>query len=296
MRCISPMSVKTGEVYNTVPCGNCGPCLSNKRNDWTFRLSEEQRQSKTSYFLTLTYGEKYVVRERFGNHKFEVLHKADLQAFIKRLREAQRRAISKIKSQPNCPVRYLNWPNLRYYAIGEYGPTGYRPHYHILLFNLFPTLSNKLQKYWDKGFIDEQNMSTGNIHYVTGYFVTAGSEDSQMRLREELQPRFTIMSTKPGIGYEYLDRAKQFHRDNLEFRVTFNNGIKKMMPRYYKDKIFNDDEKEQFAEHCQDEAEKQFYEDYAKRESQGDNYFVAEDLRKKGTQRIITKSTKRSKL
>ena len=48
------------------------------------------------------------------------LRKTDLQLFLKRLRYYVTKRLPKEK--------------VRYYAVGEYGPVHFRPHYHLLLF------------------------------------------------------------------------------------------------------------------------------------------------------------------
>lgn len=68
-----------------------------------------------------------------------LLYYPDLQRFIKRLRKQ----LSKLF--PNEKVRY--------YAIGEYGTSSYRPHWHILLFTDSPDLTRYLQQSFYKNTV-----------------------------------------------------------------------------------------------------------------------------------------------
>ena len=98
---------KTGEVFEPfeVGCGKCTECINLHKITWQHRLEDEKKCHEKSCFITLTYA------ETDGN-----LHPEDLTKFIKRLRKVV------------APVK------VRYYACGEYGSKGKRPHYHLVIF------------------------------------------------------------------------------------------------------------------------------------------------------------------
>jgi len=50
-----------------VPCGKCERCLDRRKREWGFRMEEEMKQSKTAYFVTLTYNRMHVPYDKFGN-------------------------------------------------------------------------------------------------------------------------------------------------------------------------------------------------------------------------------------
>lgn len=84
----------------------------------------------------------------------------DLQNFIKRLRFHVSKEIS-------C--------DLRYFAISEYGPTSFRPHFHVLLFfnerRLAANIERFVSKSWRFGDIVQEfaNKSTACASYVSSY-------------------------------------------------------------------------------------------------------------------------------
>lgn len=86
--------------------------------------------------------------------------KEDLRNFLKRLRYY----ISKDFDE-----------QIRYYAVAEYGPVHFRPHYHILLYFDEPQLATSLEalvnKAWQFGITDVQQASNnGNVaSYVSSY-------------------------------------------------------------------------------------------------------------------------------
>ena len=75
-------------------------------------MTEEAKLHKENCFITLTYNNNNLP-------KYKSLVKKELQDFFKRLRKKYGEGI-------------------RYYACGEYGPKGKRPHYHAIIFGWKP--------------------------------------------------------------------------------------------------------------------------------------------------------------
>ena len=78
--------------------------------------------SKTIEFYTL-------MSVKFGGLPY--LSSLDIQRFMKRLRITISR---NFKKDTTFKDYEKITPSIRYFAAGEYGPTTYRPHYHLLLF------------------------------------------------------------------------------------------------------------------------------------------------------------------
>lgn len=148
-----------------MPCGKCNFCLVNRRNDWTFRLTQEHKKSTSAHFVTLTYTDDSVpvvmLEKPFNDqYAFLTLEKVHLQLFIKRLR----------KKFP-----HIKGPKgIRYYAVGEYGTKTQRPHYHLIIFNL-DVYGVELQKLmletWQYGQVHVGEVTPASIHYVTKFHV-----------------------------------------------------------------------------------------------------------------------------
>lgn len=201
-----------------VPCGKCGACRHNRRAMWSYRLEQEQHDSLNAWFITLTYSDENLVFGNVGDGP-AILVKRDLQKFLKRLRYYQDKA---------------DWPHkFRYYAVGEYGSKFGRPHYHIIGFNLAPSLLPLLRRIWPQGFADFSPVRGGALHYVAKFHVNADC-DSDGRPAE-----FATMSRNPGIGAGYLDRIGDWHHRG-DLRGFVRNGrYHQSMPRYYRDKLFS---------------------------------------------------------
>jgi len=166
MRCISPLRLRINGTLQDVPCGKCNFCLMSRRADWTFRISQEAKLHVLQDFVTLTYDDDHLpflmedgstvvgVDKVIGSVglTFQAsLMKSDLQNFMKRLR------------------KLVSPAKLRYYAVGEYGTRGGRPHYHIILFGLPKHVD--LAQVWGNGHVRRDHVSPASIHYVTKYHV-----------------------------------------------------------------------------------------------------------------------------
>lgn len=218
----------------TVPCGRCVPCLERKRNDWSLRLSEEMRHCTTAVFLTLTYNDESLPYSEDSG--LPTLVKSHLQLFLKQLRNYLKQGIQttnhfgKSVKTPKSDVKLI------YFAQGEYGTNKDRPHYHMILFNFPSNCQFLIEKAWYHGFVHFGECNNATIHYTTKYMITKYDSDFDF-----VQKPFALMSK--GIGKNYVERNGEWHKKNLVPTITKVGGSKYPLPRYFKDKIFNPDEK-----------------------------------------------------
>lgn len=223
---MTPFCVKeklTGQSL-PVPCGKCPNCLGRRVSAWSFRLMQEDKICETSHFITLTYDTVHVPITKNG---MMTLNKRDLQLFFKRLRKAHGKGHTKIK----------------YYACGEYGGKTNRPHYHIIMFNAQIEL---IQSAWGKGNVHYGQVSGASVGYTLKYI----SKPSRIPLHrnDDRLREFPLMSK--GLGINYLsDEIKQWHLSDMHNRMhlTIENGKKVSMPRYYKDKLYNEHQRKAIA-------------------------------------------------
>lgn len=201
------------DQYLTVPCGCCKACNINRQSRMSMLCKFEEADHRFCMFVTLTYSNKYVplalpilnlhtksydfyckterlqkyyrdsaladsplsVLGEFHHHKsvlkmfqnkwrvdgcMPFLSKPDLQNFLKRFR------------------KYINKhtiynEQLRYYAVGEYGPRTFRPHYHLLFFfdkeETLQVFQEALRKSWRFGRVDASLSRRECSSYVAGY-------------------------------------------------------------------------------------------------------------------------------
>lgn len=237
-QCLNPFIRETPQLVDELgfplkqafPCGKCPICVASDSKDWMLRLQVEKDNSFNSHFITLTYNEKNIVR----NGSVGILVKRDIQLFLKRLRK-------------RIADKFPDSPKLRFFAVGEYGPTTLRPHYHAIIFNL-PTdcnLHRLIEGCWSKGFVTISPVTGNRIAYVASYsmftFLFNPMGDTSV------QNPFRIMSRRPGIGEKFITaerhRYYQSHFDGITYK-----GFKYRFPRFYKDRLFDSVEsKEQYG-------------------------------------------------
>lgn len=221
--CFNPFLVKRGkEEPLPVPCGKCPSCVKRKISQWSFRLMQQEKYSHDAYFITLTYDNNHVPITDRG---YLTLVKRDLQLFFKRLRK-------------------LNSTKISYYAVGEYGSKTQRPHYHIILFNCH---ISTVQTAWrfegrDIGECHYGDVNGASVGYTLKY-ISKGRRfhDSDS---DDRQPEFALMSKR--IGSQYLtDSMTKWHKSDINNRmyVQLKDGRRVAMPRYFKDKLYTEEER-----------------------------------------------------
>jgi hypothetical protein len=161
-------------------CGQCMACRINRVREWVGRMSLELNEHPTACFVTLTYNQECVP----ANGELDKRH---LQLFIKRLRDRM------------APRR------LRYYAVGEYGDQSWRPHYHLVVYNLSPTESADVEACWPYGFVMTGTAESSSMAYVAGYITKKMTNKKDGRLHGRA-PEFCIMSRRPGLGHGAVTR------------------------------------------------------------------------------------------
>jgi len=253
--CLSPIDVRRPDWaierrYIAVPCGRCVGCRLERRRNWTIRIMHEARYHDANCMLTLTLDDDNLVYGRLQ----PTLVKRDLQLFWKRLRK-------EIKV------------DVRYFACGEYGSAGSRPHYHAILFGFdFPDkvikfrdnghdifVSDTLDSIWGKGVCSIGALTAASAAYVAGYIMDK-SLGSESRKYEYLgiEPEFVVMSRKPGIGRKFFE---EFSSDIFpgDF-VMMEDGRRSKPPRYYDELMKSQNPKvmETIKLHRMMEAEKNF--------------------------------------
>lgn len=103
----------------------------------------------------------YPAAEKYGlGNLIPFLNYVDVQNYIKRLRKHLKTTLG-------------SYETLHFYAVGEYGPVHFRPHYHILLFTNSEQVSKVLRqchnKSWKLGRSDFQIARGGAASYVASY-------------------------------------------------------------------------------------------------------------------------------
>lgn len=223
MSCDSPFYVlpKAGTEKVPVPCGRCPLCKRRRASSWAFRLRYHERETP-AHFITLTYDSDHIPISPNG---FATLSKRDVQLFFKRLRKL-------------CPgVR------IKYYAVGEYGKQRTRPHYHAIVYSV-PD-SNLYDQAWTAGVVHVGTVTGASISYTLKYISKPPNPKIGRFSRDDRVKEFSLMSK--GLGADYIKASNSaYHRARVDqLYLQIEDGVKLAMPRYYREKIWNEAERKQ---------------------------------------------------
>lgn len=156
------------------------------------RESGEYEPIKDNWFLSMDairsfigktqsatpYGKDGELSRRYGNNLIPYLNYVDVQNYIKRLR----RHLDKYTNE-----------KISFYAVGEYGPVHFRPHFHLLLFFNSQEIADVLRechnKSWKLGRSDIQCSHGGCASYVASYVNSLASAPSLYRSCRAFKPR-----------------------------------------------------------------------------------------------------------
>lgn len=221
-----------------LPCGRCIGCRLERSRQWAFRCVAEASQHSENCFITLTYAPEHLP-------KSGTLVKRDLTLFFKRLRKL-------LGSKP-----------IRYFACGEYGDLGQRPHYHAIIFGhdfadkewqvvqsekgfSRVGISPSLNALWPFGFTTVGKCTFESCAYVARYCLKKLLGATPEQLKEhygERIPEYVVMSRRPGIGAEWI---KRYLTDVYPSDKVIVRGHECKPPRFfdrYFEKFFAEDEK-----------------------------------------------------
>lgn len=202
-----------------VPCGKCVECLLERSREWSIRCVHEAKVNEQNCFITLTYSDQNLPKDK-------ELHHRDFQLFMKRLRKKAGKDIG-------------------FFMCGEYGDTTQRPHYHALIFgwrpkDLHPWSTNKHgDQLWTSKELDDiwglndhelcpnkiGDITQKSAAYVARYVLKKQNKDAKQGYQRS--------SKKYAIGKRWLEKYWRDIFINGKGTIVLLDGTKSKIPRYY---------------------------------------------------------------
>lgn len=256
----------TGQTILT-GCGCCDACCNSKSNQLVNLIQIQMEESRYTMFVTLTFNDKYIpyvvpffgdrdtrfyfkgnTRNKFisddsivlgddfspysdvkyldsaiveslidksdiGRDKIAVLDKYQLQLFFKRFNYY-------------CK-KYKIYEKVHTYGIGEYGPSTFRPHFHVLFFFDSPRLLSLFRQIlyssWKFGFINFSSVQSSGkaARYVAKYFNSSAN----------LPRLFKIKAFKPFSVHSQFFAASYYTKKGQSlYQMDYRQVIQSVSP------------------------------------------------------------------
>lgn len=174
------------QVQGTVPYNRESSQYEPVKDNW-FLSMDAIRSFIIKAKSTTPYGKEGELSARYGDNLIPYLNYVDVQNYIKRLRK---HLFQKLGS----------YETLHFYAVGEYGPVHFRPHFHLLLFTNSSQVSEVLRechdKSWKFGRSDFQRAAGGAASYVSSYINSLSAAPLLYRSCRAFRPR-----SRASIGF-----------------------------------------------------------------------------------------------
>lgn len=213
-------------------CGKCYECRRARATMWRYRLLQEYKFSSTKrfHFVTFTFSDESLsaLRSEFSGEDDNFIAKKAVRRFLERYRKKYGVSLR------HFLVTELGGKNGRIHLHGivmDCKAGRYRGSRYIIDMDLFHSI-------WQYGFCFFGWCNERSISYVTKYIM------KQDPYHTDFKP---ILLLSPGIGSAYVnDSSIRFHKqvpEGVWYCIT-STGHKISMPRYYREKIFSDSERE----------------------------------------------------
>lgn len=256
---IVPQMTDERVKYVPVGCGKCMECLKQKGREWSVRLREEiKHQKKKGYFVTYTFsnqGYTGIVND-LRKDGFDLMgYELDNRVCIKATRRYLERWRKKYKK------------SLRHWFVTELGGTNTeRVHIHGLVWTDKPV--EEIAKHWKYGRVtigyrnynhngkQINKAGTGVVNDATIGYITKYCTKIDPN-HKEYKPKI-LTSSGIGKGYFKTKDAENIWyqgKNTIEY-YRDKSGQRLALPIYYRNFLFNEDEREQLWLHKLDEGKR----------------------------------------
>lgn len=232
--------------YVPVGCGECIECRKQKSRNWQIRLSEEIKENTNGKFITLTFSNEGLTevvnmvenKEAKGYDLDNEIATRAMRLFNERWRKKYKKA-------------------LRHWLVTELGHNGTENiHMHGIIWTneTYETIA----KIWKYGYIwprpdlyKKTYVNAQTINYIIKYVSKIDKDHLFYK---------SLILTSPGMGAGYT-KSPDFQKNKYNGEQTIetyrtSTGHKISLPIYYRNKAYNDQEKEKLWVHRLDKNER----------------------------------------
>lgn len=204
-----------------IDCNKCYECRKKYSREWKIRLIEELRSNNDAYFITLTFSE-----ESYN----ELKKKYDLKDENKIATKAIRLLLERIRKEKGKSIKH--------FFVTELGhEKTKRLHLHGITWNKEYTecLLNK----WKYGItFTGTYVSIATMNYIVKYITKKDIDNIDFN---------GIILATPGLGKSYLNRIdakiNEYNGYKTNTNYTLPNGVEIPLPKYYKNKLYDESQR-----------------------------------------------------
>lgn len=163
---------------------------------------------------TSPYGENGELSRLYGRNLIPFLNYVDVQNYIKRIRK-----------------HISNYTNekISFYAVGEYGPVHFRPHFHLLLFTNSEEVAKVIRqchnKSWTLGRSDFQLSDGGAASYVASYINSLHNAPLLYRSCSGFKPRSRASLGFFEKGQDYVESEDPYAQIESKLDSAINGRV-----------------------------------------------------------------------
>ncbi|UPW41279.1 replication initiator protein [Sigmofec virus UA08Rod_4510] len=287
--------------YVEVECGMCRECLRKKGREWRIRNYEQLKQTPTAVFFTGTFTDERIeyLSKKYNINKEDAnkIATKETRLFLERIR------------------KYNKGKSIKHWIVTEKGHTNTRRiHIHGIFYaennHTQQSLKWLLRNEWIAGYsYNGKYVNERTINYVSKYLTKIDEDNRDFR---------GIVLCSPGLGKEYVNRNRkrfEWRGDKSKEDYYCRNGQKIALPRYYKEKLYTEEQRELLWIYREERGEKYVngYKMYVRTEEEMHEYdrlrkqrrediegtfkeTITDILIKKGSNRINNRSKYKQKL
>lgn len=237
--------------YVPVGCGECIECRKQKARSWQVRLLEDIKTNKNGIFVTLTFSDQEIAKltEEVNNymlHEGKIIKcKRNLTGYILD-NEIATRAMRKFNER----WRKHHKKAIRHWMVTELGHRGTENiHLHGIVWTDIPKLEayKKIEKIWQYGHIwprEERDRRSTYVNEKTISYTIKYVSKKDIK-HKTYKP---IILTSAGIGKNYTEThnstKNKYNGNKTNEAYKTSSGHKVALPIYWRNKIYNEEERE----------------------------------------------------